>query len=129
MSNYLVYDEFGLKEVLCINCWKAIKSRSEIRSLTDSKVIIREISKHADYREIPVILDSGKVAFIMVCDDCKFKDIEPEMISERLNDALRNQLEFEGKLPEMVEAILEEKKFHVSRKADVSEVMAVLKGT
>lgn len=128
MPSYLVYDEFGLKEVRCMSCEKPIKSRMEIRSSSDKNVIIREIAKHADYREIPMILESGQIAFIMVCDDCKFKELEPAILSERLTDALRIQLQQEGKLPDMVDAIIAEKRFVVSRKATVPEVMAVLKG-
>jgi hypothetical protein len=128
MVNYLVYDEFGLKEVLCINCGKAIKTRIEIRSSSDDKVIIREISKHADYREMPFILDTNQIAFIMVCDDCKFKEMEMEIISERLTNALREQLKWEGKIPEVIEAIVEQKKFNVQRRAETSEVVEALKG-
>ena len=40
--------------------------------------------------------------------------------------AFRCQLEYEGKLPDMIDAIIEKKKFTMLRKAEVSEVMAVL---
>lgn len=128
MSDYLVYDEFGLKEVDCLQCGKPIKSRVEVRSNSDKNVIIREVGRHADYREVPVLLESGQIAFLMVCDDCKFKAVNPIIASDRLNDALKRQLEFEGKLPDMIEAILAEKKFTVLRKAEVVEVMSVLRG-
>jgi len=128
MLDYLVYDEFGLKEVLCICCGKKIKSRMEIRSSSDKNVIIREVAKHADYREIPMLLESGQIAFIMICDDCKFKEMDAKDISDKLNGALRVQLQQEGKLPDMIDAIISEKRFCVVKKADVTEVMAVLKG-
>lgn len=129
--NYLVYDEFGLKNVLCMACAKQIKTRAEIRSEIDRNAIIRELSKHADYREIPVILDDKKLAFIMVCDDCKFVNItemEAKDISEQIRNGLRVQLEYEGKLPDLVEEILKQKNYNVVRKAEVSEVTAALRG-
>lgn len=129
--DYLVYDEFGLKSVLCMACGKAIKSRAEIRSELDPKLIVRELSKHADYREIPVVLSDGKLAFIMVCDDCKFVPIGDEeavQLSVQIKNGLRKQLEQEGKLPDLIEAIMGERNFDVKRKAEVSEVTQALRG-
>jgi hypothetical protein len=131
MMDYLIYDEFGIKEILCIVCGRAIKTRVEIQSNRDPKIIIREISKHSDYKEIPVVLKTNQLAFLMVCDDCKAIDIgenEAVEISNSLNFALNKQLEFEGKLPDMAKAIVKEKEFNVLRKADIPEVMAALRG-
>lgn len=129
--DYLIFDEFGLKQVLCLACAKPIKTRSELKSELYPKLVVRELAKHADYREIPVILEQGKFAFIMVCDECKFVNIgekEAELISNQLQTALRMQLKQEGKLPDLIEQITKEKKFNVLRKAEMSEVTAALRG-
>jgi len=129
--NYLVFDEFGLKQILCMGCEKAIKSRAEIKSSHYPNSIIRELSKHADYREIPVLLEDGKLAFIMVCDECKFSKIETEEakdISNQLKEALKSQLLQEGKTEDLVEEVLKHKNYNVLRKAEVSEVAAALRG-
>jgi len=129
--DYLVFDEFGLKEVLCMSCSKTIKTRTEIKSNFIDERIIRELSKHSDYREIPIILESGKLAFIMVCDGCKFVSIgedEAKNITNQLSQALKMQLEYEGKLPDLIEEVLKVDKHIVLRKAEVAEVTAALRG-
>lgn len=127
--NYLIFDEFGIERVLCMACAKVIKTRKEI--VSKSGAPIRELSKHNDYKEIPVILNKGQLAFIMVCDDCKFSEISKEdarNISHQLQEALKLQLEHEGKLPDVIETIVKEQNFNVVRKAEVSEVTAALRG-
>ena len=126
--NYLVYDKFGLKEVKCMRCGHVIKSRSEIVSKTNPQIIIREIGKHPEYREIPVILSDGNIAFIMVCDDCKFKEIDPERVTQQVQDALSLQLLWEGKSQDIVNEILKSITRKVTRKAETSEVANVMKG-
>ena len=129
--DYLEFDEFGLKNVRCMACAKPIKSKSEVESKLYPGKIIRDLMKHADYREIPVILDGGKLAFIMVCDECKFVKIgedEAKNITDQLEKALKMQLEFEGKLPDLIEELTKVNKNIVLRKAEISEVSAALKG-
>ena len=129
--DYLIFDDFGIREVLCMACTKPIKTRAEIRSNTDTKIIIRELSKHADYREIPVIIGVGKIAFIMVCDECKFVNIgeqEAKDISDQIRNGLRLQLKYEGKLQDLIEEIVNTKNYNVLRKAEVAEVTAALRG-
>jgi len=129
--DYLIFDEFGLERILCMQCAKPIKTRSEVVSKLNPKVVIRELAKHADYREIPVILDDEKIAFIMVCDECKFFSIDEEKaknISDQIVNGLRLQLEFEGKLPDLIEGILKTQNYNVKRKAEVFEVTAALRG-
>ena len=129
MHNYLLFDEFGIRAVRCMACGTNIKSRSEIKSSNGS--MIRELSKHADYREIPVLLDGGKLAFIMVCDGCKFipiEDDELKSISWQLEQAFKMQLEFEGKLPDLIDEIVKVRNFKVLRKAEVQEVTSAYGG-
>ena len=111
--NYLVFDKFGLKEVKC---------------MTDPTVIIRELGKHSEYREIPVILSDGNIAFIMVCDACKFHAVEPEKVTKQIQGALKLQLLWEGKTEDVVDEILKSITRTVTRKAETSEVANVMKG-
>lgn len=130
--DYLVFDEFGLKQVLCMNCSKPIKSRAEIKSNHFPNSIVREVAKHADYREIPVILEGGKLAFIMVCDDCKFFEIgekEAKDLSLQMKNALKMLLGQEGKTPDMIEAVANNSNYNVLRKAEVAEVTAAYRGS
>jgi len=126
---YLMFDEFGLHTVRCMACAANIKTREEVT--TKSGKTIREIAKHADYKEIPVILEGGKMAFIMVCDNCKFVaigDLEAKNITEQLGNALKMQLEYEGKLPDFIEEYSKVNHHVVLRKAEVSEITAALRG-
>lgn len=129
--NYLIFDEFGLKQLLCMGCSKVIKSRSEIKSNHYPNSIIRELGKHADYREVPVMLENGRLAFIMVCDDCKFAKIgeeEAKDISNQFKEALKAQLIHEGKTNDLIDEVVKHSKYNVLRKAEVSEVTAALRG-
>ena len=124
-KDYLVYDEFGLVEVHCMACDKTIKSRQEIKSQLDPNRIIREVAKHADYKEIPIVFSDGNIAFLMVCDECKFIEIDEmkaERITTQLNRALRLQLEWEGKEPEIVDEMVMRAERKVLRKAEASEL-------
>ena len=126
--NYLIYDEFGEKEILCMSCAKPIKTRVEARSKLDDTKIIREVMKHADYREIPVILSDGNIAFIMVCDDCKFCEVDAEKVTTQLRKAAQVQLEWGGKTADVVEAILNKIERKVIRRAELDEVANAMKG-
>lgn len=129
--NYLIYDEFGEKEILCMSCGKKIKTRSEIQSKKFPGKIIREMSNHSDYREIPVKLSDGNLAFIMVCDDCKFVDINPDncrRIDNQLRQALKRQMEWHGKTEEIISAVLEKNKRTVTGRAEPSDVALAMKG-
>jgi len=42
--------------------------------------------------------------------------------------ALKAQLEYEGKLPDLIEEILKTRNYNVKRKAEVKEVTSALKG-
>jgi hypothetical protein len=67
----------------------------------------------------------------MVCDDCKFVAIgeeEAKLISKQLRNALALQLEFEGKLPDLISEIIKTASCDVTRKAEVNEVAAVIRG-
>lgn len=130
-GDYLVYDEFGLKEVRCMACGKPIKTRQEIPASSDPSKIIREVAKHADYKEIPVFLSDGNLAFLMVCDECRFIDIdEPKAAraTEQLRRALRQQLSWEGKTEEVIEEILKKSTRAVIRRAEPAEVGNTVKG-
>lgn len=129
--DYLIFDEFGEKEILCMSCGKSIKSRSEIVSQVDPSRVIREMSKHADYREIPVYLSDGNIAFIMVCDECKFTEIDEQNarnITNQIQQALASQLRWQGKTDDIIEEILKQIQRRVIRKADIHEVTHALRG-
>lgn len=129
--NYLVFDEFGEKEILCMSCGKTIKSRAEVMSKMEPGMVIREMSKHADYREVPVSLSDGNISFIMVCDDCKFVDIrkeEAEKITNQIKNAFKTQMIWTGKTEDVIEATLNKVDRKVIRKAELEEVTAAMKG-
>lgn len=119
--DYLIYDVLGMLRVLCMACGVPIKTRSEVD--------LKFMAKHADYREIPVSLSDGNIAFIMVCDDCKFVEIgeEAKKITLQIRKALRTQLIWEGKHPDLVDAIIEGNKREVLRKAETSEVVHAMR--
>lgn len=129
--DYLVFDEFGEKEILCMSCSKTIKSRQEIKSDKHQGQIVREMSKHAEYREIPVILSDGNIAFIMVCDDCKFSPISEEdaaNITKQISEALKTQLIHNGKPVDVVDEIIRNINRKVVRKAETYEAARAMKG-
>ena len=126
--DYLIMDEFGVKQVLCMSCGIPIKTRSEIKSMIDPRLVIREMAKHPEYKEMGVILSDGNVCFIMICDGCKFNDIEPEKISQQLQNAYRTQFLWEGKDKDLVEEVLKTNSRKVIRKADTFEMAKALKG-
>ncbi len=129
--DYLRFDEYGLAVVLCMACGNPIKSRVEQRSMIDPSVIIREVAKHADYREIPVMLSDGNIAFIMVCDACRNVNIGEEqaaLITRQLNTAFDQQLTAEGKSRELIDALIANQTRSVVRRAETSETAKILKG-
>lgn len=130
-KDYMVFDEFGLKEIRCMSCGNTIKSRQEIMSAQFPGKVIREISKHPEYKEIAVVLSDGNLAFIMVCDNCKFIEIgeeEAKKITQQISNALRSQLSWEGKTDDLIDEIIKNQPRQVIRKADVGEVTRALRG-
>lgn len=128
---YLIFDEFGLREVLCMCCSDTIKSRTEQRSKLDPSLVLRDMAKHADYREIPVKLSDGNIAFLMVCDACKFVEIgdhEADLVTKQINEAIRQQLEWEGKTTDVINEVLKTLTKRIVRKAEAMEVAQALRG-
>lgn len=125
--DYMIMDEFGEKEIICMACAKTIKSRSEIKTQNG---LVRELAKHADYREVPVILSNGSIAFIMVCDDCKFVhigEVEAALLTKQIFNARRIQLEHKGLTADVIQTILDQFDFPVLRKAENSEVASAMR--
>lgn len=130
-NNYLVIDDIGEKEVLCMACSKVIKSRQEIPSKNNKDRFIYSMSQHADYKEIPVILSDGNISFLMVCDDCKFSDITEEnaaKITSQISNALKSQLEHSGKSPDLIDEIIKNINRKVVRRAETSEAAKAMRG-
>lgn len=128
---YILYDEFGEKAILCMSCGKTIKSRTEVLSKMEPNRVIRELAKHADYREIPVLLSDKNILFLMVCDDCKFVDIgekEAPLVTNQIKEAIRSQLTWSGKTEDVIEETLKRMDRHVVRKAEPGEAATALKG-
>src|SRR5258708_40157258 len=104
--DYLVFDEFGLKEVRCMSCGNTVKARQEIKSTQFPGNIIREVSKYPEYKEIPILLSDGNLAFLMVCDNCKFIEINEDTakkITEQIKRALSAELTWEGKAQDLID--------------------------
>jgi len=128
--DYLILDEFGTKEILCLGCGVPVKSRMEIRSQKFSGQIIRELSSHNNYKEIPFIRENGSISFIMVCSDCVQIEITPEHICkiiEQIKSALKKQFIWEGKEEFLVDEIIKEKFSPILRKAEVQEVTKAMR--
>lgn len=112
---YLTYDNLGLKEVRCMYCDKPIKSRMEEPSKIDPKRFVYGISKHANYREMPVRLSDNTVALLMVCDEHEYLDLTVEdmdLFSQMIVDGKRMELESHGRPKDVIEATIK----HLSKK-------------
>jgi len=112
---YLTYDKYGLCEVRCMYCDKSIKSRMEEPSKIDPKRFVYAISKHANYREIPVLLSDSTVAFLMVCDEHEGLSLsvdDLELFSQMILDGKKLEMENQGRPKAIIDATLE----HLSKK-------------
>lgn len=120
MSNfdhdYLVMDEFGKNELLCMNCGKKIAGRVERESEKFRGKTSFEFMKHSDYREIPFWLKDGTIAFLMFCDECKNVEAGEEeagKLSEQLRRARIIDLKSSGKTDEFIDLAMSN--FHLKQ--------------
>jgi hypothetical protein len=130
--DYLVFDELGIKQVGCMACGNAIKTRKQIPSDLSNGKVVWDLAKHADYREIPVVLSDMKISFLMICDSCRFVDIgkkEADLITGQLQRAKYQELEFEGKDKLIIDVLMEpwNKRF-IMRKAEPIDIEEMMRG-
>jgi hypothetical protein len=72
-NNYLVYDEYGLKQVNCMRCNVVVKERvlrlSRVKD--DEPIYIESVKSLSNFTAVPVELDNGSWTNILMCKDCK----------------------------------------------------------
>jgi hypothetical protein len=89
--SYVDYDDYGLKEVRCMNCNTVIASRSylEVPSRTEEgkMVNVQTMKMHGNFRQIPVNLSDKTWANLKVCQGCENKDLDMEKMGNKIKDA------------------------------------------
>lgn len=108
-KDYLTYDNYGLAEIRCMACNIPIKTRMEEPSKINPSRFVYVLGKHANYREIPVLLSDNSISFVMVCSDMENLPItekEAPLISHQICNAKRMELEYEGRPNDLIEVVL-----------------------
>jgi len=108
-NDYVTYDQYGLVEARCMATNVPIKTRMEEPSRLDSKRFVYVVGKHANYREIPVLLADNSVSFLMVSSEMEHVVVgEPEAakITDQIIRAKQLELENAGRSREIVSAVI-----------------------
>ncbi len=75
--DYVEFDEFGLKELRCMNCKIPIAGRTYItlpsRSEPGKTENVLAMSRYANHKQVGVNLSDGTYAELPVCSECALK--------------------------------------------------------
>ncbi|MEE9354205.1 MAG: hypothetical protein V3U75_01310 [Methylococcaceae bacterium] len=101
MSDYIEYDEYGIREVKCMNCGEVVAGRTymELPSRVEvgKTVNVLTMKRHSNWRQIKVDLSDGTFAEPIVCASCEHKDIDMENIEGQMKLGWEKELRFAGK--------------------------------
>jgi hypothetical protein len=100
---YVEYDEYGLSKLKCMNCGEIVGGRTYIE-LPDKKNIGKTVnvlafSLHANHHEIPYDASNGACTRLILCTDCKDKDLDLDKIDKEIIKAMKAEFEYNG-IPE-----------------------------
>lgn len=103
MSSHIVYDEFGLLEIHCMNCGTLIKKRDVWNGAVRMKTLSNFRTKDIN------ITNCGKPSVMgaMVCAGC-VNNFDKQKAVESAMDGMRAALRANGNTPEDIEKIITE---------------------
>ena len=101
MSNYIKYDELGVKSIHCMNCGLPIVIRChvtvEMASIPPRTEKVMMMRKLASFRQKKVVLDNGAYMELMVCDECVELALDSDKMDKAVEDGWDITLKAEGK--------------------------------
>lgn len=99
--SHVIYDEFGLLEIHCMNCGTLIKKRDVWKGAIWMKTLSNFRTKDIN------ITDCGKpsVMGVMVCADC-INNMDKQNVVVSAMDGMREALKANGKTSEDIEKII-----------------------
>lgn len=110
MSNfehdYLVMDEFGRKELLCMYCGKKVAGRVERESEKFRGKTSFDFMKFSDYCEIPFFLKDNSIAFLIFCDEHKNNDPDTDKLSQQIRRAKIMEMRNSGKTQDFIDQVM-----------------------
>lgn len=99
--DYIEFDEFGLKELRCMNCKHQIAGRTyiELPSRTDpsKKVNVLAMTRFSNHAQVRVDLSDGTYADIPVCSMCTSSVLDLDGISKQLLIGWEKEMFFANK--------------------------------
>ena len=101
MSNYIKYDELGVKSIHCMNCGLPIVIRCnvtvEIASIPPRTEKVMVMRKLASFRQKKLDLENGAYMELMLCDECIELDLDMNKMDKAVVDGWDITLRAEGK--------------------------------
>ena len=101
MSNYINYDELGVKSIHCMSCGLPIVVRCnvsvEIASIPPQTEKVMVMRKLASFRQKKLDLENGAYMELMLCDKCVELDLDMDKMDEAVADGWDITLRAEGK--------------------------------
>lgn len=104
--DYLVMDEFGRKELLCMCCGKKVAGRVERESEKFRGKTSLDFMKFADYREVPFFLKDNSIAFLIFCDEHKNVEPDADKLSQQIRRARIMDLKNSGKTQDFIDEVM-----------------------
>lgn len=106
IKSYVEYDEFGVKQVNCMNCGEVVAAKTYVelpdRENIGKKVKVMAIQRLGNWRQVRVNLEdeNGKPHSYMepiVCAECVNADLDTNNIMKLVRKGWRADMEYAGK--------------------------------
>jgi hypothetical protein len=108
--SYIKYDEFGVKEIQCMNCGAPVAMRTvktiQIKSIPPKTVNVFAMKQLSSWRRRKYILDDGSYMEIILCNECVDLPIAPEKIERALEKGWDGELRQAKKSDKEIQAYI-----------------------
>ena len=113
MTDYIEFDEIGIKEVRCMNCKTPVASRTYIelsdRENIGKTVKVLTLKRYANWRQVKFNLNDGSYMEPIVCAKCERADIDENAIMAQVNKGWELSMKDKGMPPDKIRKLLNKK--------------------
>lgn len=99
--DYIDIDDFGIKEIRCMNCGVTVTDRTYLKMPSKTEpgkfenVLV--MKRHSTWAQIKVDLDDGTYAEPIVCKECSVIDVDLDEIDRQMKVGWEKELRHSGR--------------------------------
>lgn len=106
MKDYIDIDEFGIKEIRCMNCGATVAARGYVDMPSNEEEgkteKVMAFQRWSNWAQVKVDLEDGSYANPIVCADCVNREVDLNKVSAQMAVGEEKSMKFQGKDPKEI---------------------------